>query len=82
MLKDAVERLIGPSGEGFEAARAAIRSDVIRTPLLPFGGHGAEMREIRLKAECLQPYGSFKIRATSASPPLCLRRARASALSP
>lgn len=39
-----------------------IRSDIIRSPLLPYTG-GA--RAIRLKAECLQPLGSFKIRAAS-----------------
>ena len=63
MLKDEVERLIGPSGRGFEAARTAIRGDAIRTPLLPFQSDGG--REFRVKAECLQPYGSFKIRAAS-----------------
>lgn len=62
MLKAQVEQLIG-TGNGFEAAREAIRDDVIRTPLLPFEtGAG---RQLRLKAECLQPYGSFKIRAAS-----------------
>ena len=63
MLKAQVEQLIGPSGEGFAAARAAIRDVVVRTPLLPFqDGRG---RELRAKAECLQPYGSFKIRAAA-----------------
>jgi threonine dehydratase len=63
LLKDEVERLIGTRGEGFEAARTAIRGDAIRTPLLPFkAGRG---RELRVKAECLQPYGSFKIRAAA-----------------
>ncbi len=63
MLKAQVEQLIGPSGQGFEAARAAIRGDVVRTPLLPFPGDRG--REIRVKAECLQPFGSFKVRAAS-----------------
>lgn len=63
MLKAQVEQLVGPSGEGFKAARTAICGDAIRTPLLPLqSGSG---REIRVKAECLQPYGSFKIRAAS-----------------
>jgi threonine dehydratase len=63
MLKEQVEQLAGPSGEGFEAARTAIREDAVRTPLLQFeSGKG---REIRVKSECLQPYGSFKIRAAS-----------------
>ena len=65
MLKVQVEQLIGSTGQGFETARTAIRGDVIRTPLLPFGGTAGDMRELRLKAECLQPYGSFKIRAAS-----------------
>ena len=63
MLKAQVEQLIGPSGEGFAAARAAIRSDAARTSLLPFQDSGT--REVRVKAECLQPYGSFKIRAAA-----------------
>jgi threonine dehydratase len=63
MLKEQVEQLAGPSGEGFEAARTAIRGDAVRTPLLQYeSGKG---RDIRVKAECLQPYGSFKIRAAS-----------------
>jgi threonine dehydratase len=63
MLKVQVEQLIGTFGEGFEAARAAIRGEVVRTPLLPAQSGGG--REVRVKAECLQPYGSFKIRAAS-----------------
>ena len=63
MLKARVEQLIGTRGEGFEAAREAIRGDAIRTPLLPFAS--GDGREVRVKAECLQPYGSFKIRAAS-----------------
>ena len=62
MLKAEVEQLIA-GDNGFEAAREAIRDDVIRTPLLPFeAGAG---RQLSLKAECLQPYGSFKIRAAA-----------------
>ena len=60
MLKREVERLIGTGPAAFEQARVAIGDAAIRTPLLPFRGGG---RDIRLKAECLQPYGSFKIRA-------------------
>ena len=63
MLKEQVETLIGPSGQGFEAARTALRGDAVRTPLLPF--RSGDGRAIRIKAECLQPYGSFKIRAAS-----------------
>lgn len=46
----------------FTAAADRIRSDAIRTPLLPHS-HGS--RSIRLKAECLQPFGSFKIRCAT-----------------
>jgi threonine dehydratase len=59
----ALERLIGIDRDVFDAARAAIGGHVIRTPLLPFEAPGG--REIRIKPECLQPYGSFKIRAAS-----------------
>jgi threonine dehydratase len=46
----------------FLAARERIKPDILRTPLLP-----AETgsREVRLKPECLQPFGSFKIRCAS-----------------
>lgn len=47
----------------FQAAADRIRSDRIHSPLLPFSKD--ESREVRLKAECLQPYGSFKIRAAA-----------------
>src|SRR3546814_869486 len=63
MLKRQVEELIGSRGQGFETARAALRGDAVRTPLLPF--QSGDSRAIRIKAECLQPYGSFKIRAAS-----------------
>jgi threonine dehydratase len=39
-------------------ARERIGDDVLRTPLVPFGQDG----RIRLKLECLQPVGSFKLR--------------------
>jgi threonine dehydratase len=41
-----------------------IRGDIIRPPLLPYAGAGGR---IRLKAECLQPLGSFKIRAAASA---------------
>jgi threonine dehydratase len=63
VLRDKLQQLIGDEGKGFEAARDAIAQDAIRTPLLPFVTKGG--RELRLKAECLQPYGSFKIRAAA-----------------
>ena len=62
MLKQQVEQLIGNDAAAFERAWAAIGDDAIRSPLLPFRGGG---RDIRVKAECLQPYGSFKIRAAA-----------------
>src|SRR5579859_1861390 len=51
------------------AAAARIANIAIKTPLLraPFpglSGHG-QPKEIRLKAECLQPIGAFKIRGAS-----------------
>jgi threonine dehydratase len=39
-------------------ARERLGDDVLRTPLLAFGTEG----RIRLKLECLQPVGSFKLR--------------------
>src|SRR3546814_17677110 len=63
MLKRQVEELIGARGQGFETAWAALRGDAVRTPLLPF--QSGDSRAIRIKAECLQPYGSFKLRAAS-----------------
>ena len=60
-LKSQVEQQVAAGG--LDAAREAIRDYAIRTPLLPFfGGAG---QEIRLKPECLQPYGSFKVRAAA-----------------
>lgn len=61
MLKTEVERRIAAGG--LAAARQAIANDAIRTPLLPFSA--MDGRELRVKAECLQPYGSFKIRAAA-----------------
>jgi threonine dehydratase len=57
-LKIEVERRI--AANGLAAAREAIAGYAIRTPLLPFSTEGG--REVRIKPECLQPYGSFKVR--------------------
>ena len=46
--------------QDFEAAKARIESDVIITPLLSYP---TDDRNLLIKAECLQPLGSFKIRA-------------------
>lgn len=59
MLADAV---FGASLEDFHAARRRIADDIIRSPLMR-AEHGD--RALRLKAECLQPLGSFKIRAAA-----------------
>lgn len=50
-----------PSLADFERAAQAIADDAIQSPLLRL--HTAAASEIRLKAENLQPLGSFKIRA-------------------
>ncbi len=44
--------------EEIRRARERLGGDVLRTPLVPFGTEG----RIRLKLECLQPVGSFKLR--------------------
>jgi threonine dehydratase len=44
--------------EEIRRARERIGGDVLRTPLVPFGTD----ERIRLKLECLQPVGSFKLR--------------------
>jgi threonine dehydratase len=44
--------------EEIRRARERIGDDVLRTPLVPFGTD----ERIRLKLECLQPIGSFKLR--------------------
>jgi threonine dehydratase len=49
----------GASLQDFVDVAGRIRGDIIRTPLLPCTSGS---RTIRLKAECLQPLGSFKIR--------------------
>lgn len=63
MLEQQLQELLRQPLRTFRAVRKLIAGGVIRTPLLPFGPND---REIRLKAECLQPLGSFKIRAASA----------------
>jgi threonine dehydratase len=50
--------------EQFVRTRELIRDDILRAPLLPYAGAGGR---IRLKAECLQPLGSFKIRAAASA---------------
>jgi threonine dehydratase len=50
--------------EQFIRTHDLIRGDVIHAPLLPYAGAGGR---IRLKAECLQPLGSFKIRAAASA---------------
>lgn len=50
-----------PGLDEFSRASAAIAGDAIQTPLLPF--RTSSTGDIRLKAENLQPLGSFKIRA-------------------
>lgn len=46
-----------------EAVAARIAPDIVRTPLLPWMGDGGADRDLRLKPENLQPFGSFKVRA-------------------
>jgi len=48
--------------QDFVGVAERIRGDIIRTPLLPCT---SGTKTIRLKAECLQPLGSFKIRAAA-----------------
>ena len=55
-----VDAVLASSLEDFVAAAQRIRSDAVRSPLLPF--ESSDGRTIRLKAENLQPFGSFKIR--------------------
>jgi threonine dehydratase len=54
--------VFGASLEDFHAVRRRIASDIIKSPLLPVQ-NGSQT--LRLKAECLQPLGSFKIRAAA-----------------
>lgn len=48
-----------PTLAQIEAAKTRISPHIVRTPLLPAG----EDKGFFLKAECLQPHGSFKLRA-------------------
>ena len=48
--------------EDFDRVAERIAADIIRSPLLPYE---SPSKNIRLKAECLQPLGSFKIRAAA-----------------
>jgi threonine dehydratase len=56
------ETVLSATLADFEAAARRIAKDAIRTPALPFP---ATDRVLHLKAECLQPLGSFKIRAAA-----------------
>ena len=56
------ESVLGATLADFTVARARIANDIIRSPLLP---SVSGPRIIRLKAECLQPFGSFKIRCAA-----------------
>lgn len=49
--------------DDIEAVATRIAGDVVRTPLLPWQGEGSADRDLRLKPENLQPFGSFKVRA-------------------
>jgi threonine dehydratase len=51
-----------PTREGVEEAAARLRGEVVRTPLLPLDYAGVTMR---VKAECLQRGGSFKLRGAT-----------------
>lgn len=50
--------------DDFEAAASSIAKDVVYTPVLPHFVEG-RFQGVHLKAECLQPLGSFKIRGAS-----------------
>lgn len=60
---DFADRITALTLDDMEAAARRIAGDILATPLLPF--HGEAPADIRLKAECLQPLGSFKIRCAS-----------------
>ena len=49
--------------DDMRASAPRIANDAIDTPLLPYWGEASG--DIRLKAECLQPLGSFKIRCAA-----------------
>lgn len=57
---DLVAAVGNASVASFERAARQIASVAMRSPLLPFASDAA--RAVRLKAENLQPFGSFKIR--------------------
>lgn len=68
------EDLVRPIGrDEFEAARTNVMGAALRTPLIPYLGPDGAATPILLKAENLQPFGSFKIRcalnAIRARPP-------------
>jgi threonine dehydratase len=51
--------------EDIEAARSRIAEAAVPTPLLPLNEGNGEAADIRVKLECLQPIGSFKIRGAA-----------------
>jgi threonine dehydratase len=66
--------VLGLDLSNFQNAAARLCDDMLRTPLLPYFGNGA-LGHVVLKAENLQPGGSFKIRCAanvaSALAPVC-----------
>lgn len=61
-VSDLADAVMKASHADFTAVAQRIRGDIVRTPLLPLQ---RGERTIRLKAESLQPLGSFKIRAAA-----------------
>jgi threonine dehydratase len=51
-----------PSADGVQAAAARVAGHVVKTPLLALDWHGIR---VRVKAECLQQGGSFKLRGAT-----------------
>lgn len=61
-MSDLARAAFAATLDDFQQAAERIVNDTIITPALPFGRPD---RDIYLKAECLQPLGSFKSRATA-----------------
>lgn len=57
------DRISALGRSDIEEVAARIAPDIVRTPLLPWMGDGGADRDLRLKPESLQPFGSFKVRA-------------------
>ena len=55
------QQVLAATRADFEAVARSMSADVIVSPLLPL--HCTERQSISLKAENLQPFGSFKVRA-------------------